>query len=469
MKMLKLFEYDGIDNCIAVLNGASEVKISREINGTYMLDFIIPCDEKSELVKVNSIVECEGQLFRIMRVSRQSEGTLKTSVNCSHVYNADAQSVHLQNVPDFIGKAPYEVLQFAFADTPFTLLSDDELNALGLKRVDYDGFLIDFFSMDKTTPYEVMNTVIENCGKGEIYIDNYKIALVERIGNDTQIRLELSRNLQNVTVERDMSELVTRLYPYGHEDLHIGTVNGGVQYIDSPNVALYGIRGGFKDYSDYKSPTDVLNRGLWEFDAGNEERIDVPSINISGKLIDISKLDEFGDFMKINLGDKVTVVDGDTKIMERIIRIEKYPYEPLMGEVSIGRVKKDLFFYLNQMGKLSRRYKKVSTTGGKVNASAISGVVSADGVNVKDSGGSISVLTDGISMSDKNGTRFLCKVVNGVFSFDVYDKNGKAIYFSQDVMTIRGDIKADALSIGGVTVTVNGNDLYINDKKILTE
>ena len=32
---------------------------------------------------------------------------------------------------------------------------------------------------------------IENCGKGEIYIDNYNIALVERIGRDTDIRLSL--------------------------------------------------------------------------------------------------------------------------------------------------------------------------------------------------------------------------------------------------------------------------------------
>ena len=69
-------------------------------------------------------------------------------------------------------------------------------------------------------------------------------------------------------------------------------------------------------------------------------------------------------------------------------------------EVSIGRVKKDLFFYLNQMGKLNRNYRRVSTRSGKVSAKAISGVVSADGVNVKDSSGNVSVLTDMISMSD---------------------------------------------------------------------
>lgn len=463
--MLKLIKHDNSD-AVAVLNNAGEVKVSHEINGAYTLQFTYPHDEKAREIKINRLIDCEGQLFRIIRISK--EDSKRLSVEGSHVYNTDSQAVHLQNIPDFIGASPYAVLQYAFSNTPFTLLGEEELSSLGLTPVGADGFLIDFFSMDKTTPYEVMNTVIENCGKGEIYIDNYNIALVEAIGRDTKIKLELSRNMQNVTVERDMSELITRLYPYGYEDLHIGSVNGDVQYIDSPNIALYGVREGFKDYSDYKEPTDVLNRALWEFNAENEDRIDVPLINISGKLIDISRLDEYGDFMKPELGDRVTVVDGDSKISERIIKLEHYPYEPLMGEVSIGRVKRDLFFYLNQMGKLNRSYRRVSTTSGKVNARAISGVVSADGVKVKDSDGSVSVLSDMIQMSDGNGTRFMCGFSGGAFNFAVYDKNGRALYLSDNLMTVRGDIKPDTLTMGSAKITESDGNLYINGKKIRT-
>lgn len=468
--MLKLYEFNDTDasDCLAVLNLAGNVKITRELNGAYSLDFTYPQDEKAKLLRVNRLICCEGQLFRILKTSRASDGKTQWEVECSHVYNADAQAVHLQNVPDFIGKSPYEVLQYALKNTPFTLLGDTELKELGLTRMDADGFLMDFFSMDKTTPYEVVNTVIENCGKGEIYVDNYKIALVERIGTDSNVRLEISRNLQNVTVERDMTDLITRLYPYGYEDLHIGSVNNDVQYLDSPNIAIYGIREGFKDYSDYKEPSEVLNRGLWEFDVENEERIDVPSVNISGKLIDLSKRAEYGDFMQLHLGDKVTIIDGDTKISERIIRMEQYPYEPLLGEVSVGRVKKDLFFYLNQMGKLNRRYSRVSTSSGKISAGAIAGVVSADGVNVKDSSGNVSVLTDKISMSDANGTRFLCGFSGNTFQFAVYDKNGRALYLSEDVMQLRGDVSADSLKINGVAVSGKNGELYIGNKKILT-
>lgn len=467
--MLRLFCDFECAQCAAVLNDAQNVRITREINGAYTLHFSYPCDEKSSEIKENRLVMCNEQIFRIMKISRDSDGLSVVNVECSHVYNADAAAVHIQNVPDFIGALPRDVLSYAFSDTPFTLMSDDEVEAFGMKWIDSDGFLIDFFSMDKTTPFDVMNTVIENCGKGEIYVDNYKIALVDRIGRDTEIRLELSRNMQNVTIERDMTSLVTRLYPYGYEDMHIGSVNDDIQYVDSPNIAIYGLREGFRDYSDYKEPTDILNHALWEFAADNEERIDVPSVNISGKLIDISKLAEYGDFMKINIGDRVTVYDGDTKISERVIRMETYPYEPVMGDVSIGRVKRDLFFYLNQMGKVGRKYNKVTTTNGKVNARSISGVVNADGIKVKDSDGTVSVLTDMIEMSDGSGLRFRCGLVNGSFNFAVYDGNGRALYLSNDKMNIRGHINADILAVNGISVTGSDGNVYINGKKILTE
>lgn len=41
-------------------------------------------------------------------------------------------------------------------------MTDSELTKVGLKRVDYSGFKVDFFSMDKTNPYEAVKALIEN-------------------------------------------------------------------------------------------------------------------------------------------------------------------------------------------------------------------------------------------------------------------------------------------------------------------
>lgn len=425
--MLKLFEYNAKNfnsGQTAFLENAADVKVTREINGNNTLSFNYPLtDRKADMIQPNKIVLCMGQAYRIMKIWREFDGRSILSADCEHVYNADASMTHLQNMPDMIGALPSEVIRKAFSGTDFTLFTDSELNALGMRRVDYDGFKIDFFSEDKTNPYDIMQSVIANCGKGEIYIDNYKIALVERIGKNNGVRLNLGKNLENLTIERDMSNLITRLYPYGESDMHIGSVNNQKQYIDSENISLYGLREGFTDLSDCRSPEKLKNRALWEFDPMNSDRIDVPDINISGDVIDLSKLAQYGDFEKIEIGDTVAVKDGSAVLLERVIKIEYYPYEVNKMSVSIGRVKKDLFFYLDQIGTLTKRYKKISTGSGKIKALSIDGNVSVDGISV-----------------NGNGEREFSGVVN-----------------------------APRITLSGVEITEKDGEIYINGKKILYE
>lgn len=380
MTMLKITGYGAEDFENGVPIGeAYSVRVTREINGAHTLDFKYPENEKTPLIKENKIVICEGQAYRVMNVSARQNGESVTEVRCSHIWNADAPNIHIQNIPDMIGVSPKSVISHAVRGTKFSLLTDSELHALGMKRVDADGLEIDFFSIDKTNPYDVVKAVIECCGKGELYTDNFKIALVERIGEDTAIRLDLGKNMENITVERNITDLVTRLYPYGKDDLHIGSVNGGRQYIESENAAVYGIREGYRDWSDITKASTLYERALWEFDAENAERIDVPQISITGTYAELSKLAGY-ETEKLNIGDGVTVIDGENELYERVIKMEYYPYSPESASITIGRVKKDMFFYLEQIGTLARRYKKVSTTGGKVKASAVSGTIKNSGV-----------------------------------------------------------------------------------------
>lgn len=425
--MLKLFPHDAksfSSGQAAVLNDAVNVKISEEINGNRSLTFEYPItDEKANMIKENMIAVCEGQGYRIVRVCREYDGSSKLEAECVHVYNADAPKIHLQNIPDLIGVLPKAVISRAFSNSPFSLFSDSELQSLNMRRVDYDGFKIDFFSVSKTNPYDVMQDVIANCGKGEIWADNYKIALVEKIGSDNGLRLSLDKNLENLRIERNSSDLITRLYPYGYEDAHVGSVNGAKQYIDSENIAVYGIREGYADYGDYAEAEKIYNRALWEFSPDNPDRIDIPEINISGSLIDLSKIAEFGDVENIGLGDTVYVWDNGVCYKERVIKKEYFPYEPLKTEISIGRVKKDLFFYLNQIGALSRQYKRVSSGRGKISAMCISGNVNVQGISV-----------------NQDGYREFSGAVNVPY-----------------------------ITMPGVTITEENGEVYINGKKILLE
>ncbi len=470
--MLKILDYNAEDFTEGItLGDAYNVRVTHEINGTHMLEFTYPLNNKSEIIEENKLVVCDGQAYRIIRITRSRGGESTLDAECHHVYNADAPNIHLQNVPDMIGVSPLTVLARIFAGSKFTIISDSKLKQLGMRRVDSDGFLIDFFSTDKTNPFDVMKAIIESCGKGEIYADNYSIALVEKIGRDNHMRLDLTKNMQNISVERDITDMVTRLYPYGKNDAHIGSVNGGVQYIQSANASVYGIREGYRDYGDYVEPSKIKRRALWEFDSENEERIDVPGINITGTFADISKL--IGSVNEeIGLGDEVTVIDNGNEIRERVIKLEYYPYQNDATVISIGRVRRDLFFYLEQMGTLTRRYSKISTETGKVKAQAVAGVVSNTGVRVTSSSGDLTILSDLLKISNgsitkvqlgNSGSEFICKIRDNAGNIAIeLGADGK--------MDFTGDLTAENIVIGTNTITKNvAGELCINGKKILTE
>ncbi len=469
--MLKIFPYDEteFEEGIA-LPDAYNVCVTSEINGNRMLKFLYPIDEMSDVICENKIAVCEGQAYRIISVTRKTGEDAVTEATCYHVYNADAPNIHLQNVPDMMGVNPTSVISRVFAGSNFSVFTDDELEERGMRRVDYDGFEIDFFSTDKTNPYDVVMAVIESCGKGEIYVDNYKIALVERIGNDTALRLDLSKNMKEISIERDITDMVTRLYPYGKDDAHIGSVNDDIQYVQSSNADVYGVREGYRDYTDYIEPDKIMRRALWEFDSENADRIDVPCVNITGSYVDISKLSQYSH-EKINLGDTVTVIDNGNEIPERVIKLEYYPYQSDATVISIGRVKKDLFFYLEQMGALTRRYSKVSTSNGKVKAQSVAGVISNSGIEVKSDSGALSILSDMLNIEVGNILKACIGNRSGNFICDIMDNNGrKAMTIGTDgKMCFTGNMSADKITVGENKITTNENgELCINGKKIAT-
>ena len=398
--MLKLWKNDhvSVDDAaatrrfIGVLHEAKGVTVSRQLNGEYSLKFNYPRGGKFEDRLMESlIVECEGQLYVIVKISRSSD--LMYSVSCTHVFNFYAHKAHIPNLAstdsgDFIGEDAYKVIKEAvnkcnpyMGIIGFHLMTADELAKAGLEPISLN---IDFESIDKTNLYDAVQRVIECAGMGELYVDNLNFAVVKRIGADTNMTLSTAVNMTDISVERDISEIITQLFVYGKDDMTIEAASSntdGKDYIVSDMRLGYGIISGYKDFPDYTDPDKLFERALWELDEENPDRIDVPSINISGTMIDLARCGK--NAVRLNLGDSVRVVDGGENIYERVIELTRYPYEPEEDSVSIGRVKKDMFFYLNQLGTLSKRYKDTSTYNGKIQGGKISGTVCGSAVKVR--------------------------------------------------------------------------------------
>ncbi len=309
------------------------------------------------------------------------------------------------------------------------MFTEAELKERCMTWVDSDGYLIDFFSVDKTNVWDATKTLIENCGKGELYRDNFKVAIVKQIGRDNGVRLTLEKNLDGLEIMRDFEHTVTRLYPYGAEDMHIGSVNGGKQYIDSPMIEKYGIIEGYKDYSDYTDPAKIKAHAELEFSPDNENRIDISQLKITGGFIDLAKLPEFADIEKVEIGDLVHVYDNDHNVYhKRVVALKSYPYEPKMPEIEIGHMDTNFFSILYNLCQTRRELEAVQTTNKGVTTRKIQGVVNSNRNPVKSENEKL--LLDGDLLyinDDRNRRRIDMGNLNNEFVFNLYDEDGNPV------------------------------------------
>ncbi|MBQ8300550.1 MAG: phage tail protein [Clostridia bacterium] len=456
--MLKLHEYneekfDG--GCVAYLGDAIEVKVEKKINEIESVYFDYPyTDEKAGMIKENMIVSCEGQGYVILKNSRNTKGKDIKSVTASDLFSTYGKMKFIPNIPDMIGKKPSVIFNKILEGSCFTAFTEDELNELGMTWIDNDGYedkeyLIDFFSMDKTNVWDATKTLIENCGKGELYRDNFKVAIVKRLGTDNGVRLTLEKNMEDMNIMHDFEGVITRLYPFGADDMHIGSVNGGVQYIDSPNIEKYGIREGYRDYSDYTDPKKIKAHAEWEFSPDNEDRIDIPKIIITGGFIDLAKLPEYEATEKVDIGDTVHVYDNDHNVYhQRIVAITTYPYEPKMPTIQIGHIQNDFFSILWNLCQRRKELEKVQTTNKQVTTRKIAGTVNTDRNEVQSDNELLKIVGDLLTISDGDNIRIRLGNYNGEFVFIIYDKNNnQAVYLNEKgeaVFTGSIDTKQDA-------------------------
>ncbi len=477
--MLKLHKYNETNfdgGCIAYLDKAVEVKHEKIINDLESIYFEYPCtDEKAALIKENMIVSHEGKGYVILKVIRTTDGKDMLSISASDLFSTYGRAKHIQNIPDMIGVKPSVIFKTIIEDTRFTAFTEAELNKRGMTWLDSDGYdgntyLIDFFSTDKTNVWDATKTLIDNCGKGEIYRENFKAAVVKRIGKDNGVRLTLEKNMDGLTITKDMESVITRLYPYGSDDMHIGSVNGGVQYIDSGNIDIYGIREGYKDYSDYTDPAKIKAHAEWEFDADNEDRIDVPKVTITGGYIDLDKLPDFGDGEKIDIGDTVHIYDNDRNVYhQRVVSLTRYPFEPKQPTIEIGHIETNAFSVMWNLMQQSKKYKKSQTTNSSIASRSLSGVVNTYRNNVQSDNGMLKIVNDLLTISDGSNIRIRMGNYGGEFVFIIYDKEkNEAVYLNEDgkavyagtIETMQDCIIQGALRVGKAGNNTKGIEFY---------
>lgn len=476
----KLHEWNETDftgGCLAYLNKAYEVAVFEGLQETHTVSFKYPMkDEKAELIKENRIVSVEGQAYRITLVKKNYSGSRIMTVKANRILYDDALHHHLPTIGNdtdvtksTIGVDPYDVIKLAIADTKFELIPDSELKEMGMTRIGADGVKIDFYPTDKINTYDVIQNVIEAYGRGEIYYDNYRFAVVERIGKDNGVRMSIKKNMTSLSVERNTQELTTRLYMYGKDDLTISSVNGGKPYIDSKEgIEKYGIREAYRDYSDYDDPEKLRAFGEWDLKGeGNDFRLDRPQLTITGDVVDLSKLAEYGDFYKIALGDTVHVFEDNIEHKQRIVSMTYYPYSAKQPSVTIGQpTMTNPYYHAWYMGKLLKTIQKNSGRANKLKTSYFHGTVNSTQNPVESDNKKLLLDGDLLYIEDNKGRRRInLGNMDGKFVFELFNQlEKKTIKMDEDGnVTITGIFATGTDTEARTVIDKNGIQSYDAD------
>ena len=362
-KMIRIYncnETDFSSNGLAILDEAKNVCITHELNGSYNLEFEYPIDSaKWEFIANNRICRVGKECFRIRSIDNNKIYALALYM--------DAQFKHIQYIGDMLGKTPRYIMTQLFKNTNIHIMTDAEVKSLGMEWVNT---ATDFFEASKITPIVGVSTLSETLEKQltmcELYVDNYNLALVKQIGKDNGNELTLRFNAKSAESSRDASTLITRLYPYGQDDLDISTVNDGKQYIDSPMVEKIGVYEGFSNFDECEEPDELLKLAKWQFSEDNLERIDIPKYTMTVGYVDVCEAYKYHNLNSPSIGDRVKIFDKsmNTKTLQRIITTKIYPFEPKKSTIEVGhpQVTIDSFFKdiatTNIIQKIQRNGKK---------------------------------------------------------------------------------------------------------------
>lgn len=191
--------------------------VHKEDNGDYYLE--LQCGlEYADYVKAENIIVAPtpqgAQAFRIKTVETTRS---KISVKAWHrFYDSENYLIADSYV---VNKNCNDALDHLNSSTdnasPFTTLSDVET--------------VNSFRCVRKSLFEAINTVLERWG-GHLVRDNNSIQIRDSIGSDNGVTIQYGKNLKDISVSYDWSNVCTKLLPVGKDGFTISYIYSEIQY-----------------------------------------------------------------------------------------------------------------------------------------------------------------------------------------------------------------------------------------------
>ncbi|MDR7856066.1 phage tail spike protein [Tissierella sp.] len=333
-------------------DGLKDVYPDVRLNGESTLEFSLPATSE----KINEITpECEihaGNKVYIIRkdeamdIVRDDKNTLWTKVMAVEKwYELDTDYVEpsISNDPTARPPADLAVIivgggsnlsggRYPVGTAAHALYAILQGTGWTLGTVDVDG--IRDIESEKESRLGLIKKVQEIWGGYLLFDSVNKIVHLRDAGkwqNYTGFQVRYKKNLKHIT-RTQSNKIVTKLYSFGHDDLDIAAVNGGIKYITNNSYTSREYVGIYKNQDIYNQ-SELLEKAQAELSL-----ICRPRYLYKVQLVDIRVLPEYSH-ENYSLGDMIDIIDPDIapdSPRPRIIRHKYNLFKPWECELDIG-------------------------------------------------------------------------------------------------------------------------------------
>ena len=197
----------------------TKAQVYKADNGDFYLELECSLDYLEYVIPQNIIVAPTPQGEQAFRISYVSTTRRKITAKCYHLfYDSKNYLIADSYVVDKNCNDALDHLNNATDNTsPFTTLSDVPT--------------INTFRCVRKSLFEAIQTVLERWG-GHLVRDNWNLKIMDSIGQDNGVTIQYKKNLKEITVDYDWTEVVTKLMPVGKDGTLLDDVyvSSDVQY-----------------------------------------------------------------------------------------------------------------------------------------------------------------------------------------------------------------------------------------------
>lgn len=327
------------------VKNAYDIMIEEEINGEDILTFKLPVKDKkrqevgSEPVEMVAKIEDRFYIVKEILDKRDDDGKLYSEFKCEarwtelrdwYVDGIEVVRVDAHKAIETIFSNIFGEIGDPVFDWKIGIVEITKKRTLRSEWKDVLGLLHD----------------VQSTWGGELLFDTKTktVHLLNKIGKDSGIRFQYTKNLKNVERQIETYDLVTRIYPEGKGGLDITTVNGGVPYLENRTwVDQLNLRRKVIPYK-WKDERYTIPLNLMEDAQKMLDEMSKPTVRYAFKVHDLSALTGH-EHESFDLGDTVTAIDSELfneEIVNRIVRRKIDVRKPENTDVELAQPQKTL-------------------------------------------------------------------------------------------------------------------------------